>query len=186
MAVELNRYRFTVEEYDRMAEAGIFDEDSRVELIEGEIVEMAAMGPGHAASVRRVSKVFEHALGDVAQISTQCPVVLDARNKPEPDVALLRPRPDFYAAAHPSPDDILLVIEVSDSSLAADRTDKAQLYARAGVPETWILDLVHGFVYVYREPSEDGYLLIRTARRGDRVAPLASPEREFDVADLLG
>lgn len=186
MAVEFKRYRFTVDEYYRMAEAGIFDEDSRVELLDGEIIEMPPIGSGHADSVDASNLTLVRRFGDVARVRVQNPVRLDAHSEPEPDVALVRLRERPYREAHPGPEDVYLLVEVADTTLATDRRLKLPLYAKAGIPEILLVDLQNDAVHVHREPTPDGYRLVRTLRRGDRVAPLAFPDRDLHVADLLG
>ena len=186
MAVQLSRHRFTVDDYYRMARAGVLGEDDRVELIDGEVVDMPPIGPGHSSSVARIGKTFERALGDVALVWTQNPLRLDRYTEPEPDVALVRTRSDFYRSAHPGPDDILLVVEVADTTLAADRSIKMPLYARHGVPEAWLVDVRGDVIHVYRDPAADGYRVVSTYRRGDRLAPLAFADCVFEVSDLLG
>jgi Uma2 family endonuclease len=179
MAVQLTRRRFTVDEYYEMARAGILGEDDRVELIDGEIVEMPPIGPGHADSVDTIYQTLSRLFGDRAQIRSQNPIRLGPYNEPEPDFALLRRRPEGYRAAHPTPADVFLVIEVSDTTLATDRSIKMPMYARAGIAEAWLIDLQHGVVLVHREPGPDGY------RVGDRLSLLAFPDREIAVDDLL-
>jgi Uma2 family endonuclease len=186
MAVQLTRRRFTVDEYYEMARAGILGEDDRVELIDGEIVEMAPIGPGHAGGVEALHETLLRLFGDRAQVRAQNPIRLDPYNEPEPDLALVRRRPDSYRTAHPTPSDVFLVIEVSDTTLATDRGIKMPLFARYGIPEAWVIDLRHQVVLVHREPTPDGYRLISTARRGERLRPLAFPDREVAVDDLLG
>jgi Uma2 family endonuclease len=186
MAVRLTRRRFTVDEYYWMARVGILGEDDRVELIDGEIVEMAPIGPEHAGIVTQCTHRLLREFADLAQVRIQNPIRLDEYNEPEPDLALVRQRADFYRFAHPAPEDVLLVIEVADTTLAADRRHKMPLYGRAGIPEAWLVDLQHGVVYVHREPTADGYRVTQTVRRGERLAPLAFPDREIAVADLLG
>ncbi|MCI0345673.1 MAG: Uma2 family endonuclease [Chloroflexi bacterium] len=186
MALELRRHRFTVDEYYRMAEAGILNEDSRVELIDGEIVDMPPIGSHHGGSVDRSNEVFFRRFVDVAQVRVRNPVRLDMYNEPEPDLALLRRRDDFYRTAHPTPADVLLFVEVADSLLAEDRRTKLPLYARYAIREVWLVDLPNRVVHVYRDPAPDGYRLVQTARSGDRIAPLAFPDRDLDVAELLG
>lgn len=148
---------FTVEEYHRMAEAGILHEDDRVELIEGKIIQMAAVGSRHAACVKRLIKFLVREVGDLGVVGAQDPVVLPDSSEPEPDVVVLRPRDDFYAAGHPVPEDVLLLIEVSDTSFDYDRDVKVPLYARAGVPEVWIVDLVNEKIHVYSRPTDGSY-----------------------------
>jgi len=186
MAVLLTRRRFTVDDYHGMALAGILGEDDRVELIDGEIVEMAPIGPGHAATVGRCTERFGRRFADLAHVWVQNPIHLDAHNEPQPDLVLLRRRPDFYASALPTPPDVLLVVEVADTTLGIDRRVKLPLYARAGIPEAWLVDLQHRVLHVHREPTADGYRVTRTARRRERLAPLAFPDREIAVTDLLG
>ena len=186
MAVQLTRRRFTVDEYHGMARAGILGEDDRVELIDGEIVEMAPIGSEHAGSVNQLTLLLVRRFSRRAVITVQNPIRLDPHNEPQPDLALLRPRPDFYRSALPTPADVLLVIEVADTTLAADRDVKMPLYAHAGIPESWLVDLQHAVVLVHREPTANGYRVVTTARPGERLTPLAFPDRDLAVSDLLG
>jgi Uma2 family endonuclease len=186
MALQMARWRFTVDEYHRMAKAGILHEDDRVELIEGEIVEIPPIGPGHASSVDELNLVFVEALGRTAVVRVQNPVRLDKHNEPEPDIAIVRRRPGGYQRGHPEPSDILLIVEVGATSVALDRRVKLPLYARCGVPEVWLVDLRRGTIRVYRDPSPTGYRTARTVRRGERLAPLAFPDCALAVADILG
>ncbi len=186
MTVQVLRRRFTVDEYYLMAKVGILKEDDRVELIDGEIVEMSPIGSRHASAVKRLISLLSRHLGQRAIISAQDPVQLGEHSEPEPDIALLRPKPDFYADAHPGPSDVLLLIEVADSSLEYDREVKTPLYARAGIAEVWLVDLVGENLRVYRSPSPEGYREVRTARRGERLAPEALPELALSVNAILG
>jgi Uma2 family endonuclease len=186
MAVEYQRYRFTVDEYERMGEAGVFHEDSPVELLDGEIVLMPPIGSGHADSVDRWTDRFVLRFRDVARIRVQNPIRIAPHNEPEPDLALVRLPVGSYAERHPSAEEVLLVVEIADSSLGEDRRRKLPVYARAGIPEVWLVDLRNAVVHVYREPSAEGYRVVQSHRRGDRLAPLAFPDRDLDVADLLG
>ena len=186
MAVQLTRWRFTVDDYYAMAAAGILREGDRVELIDGEIVELAPIGPGHASVVDRISALFARLLGDRAHLRSQNPIRLDRYNEPEPDFAILRRQPDGYRNAHPSTEDVLLVVEVSDTTLATDRDVKMPLYAYFGMTEAWIVDVQHEVVAVFREPTPRGYRLVTPMRRGDSVRPLAFPDVEIAVDDLLG
>jgi Uma2 family endonuclease len=178
--------RFNVNEYHRMAAAGILHEDDPVELIEGEIVEMPPMGSIHAACVSRLDRLFARQAGDLAIVRVQLPVQLDEHSEPEPDLALVRLRPDFYAAAHPGPGDVLLVIEVADTTVRYDRTVKGALYARASIPEYWLVDLQRGHVDVRREPARGRYRTIRVFHRGERLTPQALPGIEIAVEAILG
>lgn len=186
MAMPLTHRRFTVDEYHRMAEAGILTEDDRVELLDGEIVEITPIGPRHAAVVARLADRFHRAVGSRAIVWTQNPVRLDRYAEPEPDGALLRPRPDFYADHHPTPDDILLIVEVAQASLPGDRTRKLPAYARAGVPEVWLINLETNLVEVYREPRPDGYAAREILTSADTVTVTALPRIEISVRDILG
>ena len=187
MAVTWMRRRFTLDEYHRMGETGILGANDRVELIEGEIVEMTPIGSRHAAAVGRIHHFFSARLADRALVWVQNPLVLAAHaSEPEPDIMLLAPRPDFYASGHPEPADVRLLVEVADSSLAYDRRMKVPLYARAGIAEVWLVDLGTGRVDVHRRPDAGGYADVSSPGRGELFAPLAFPEIAVTLADLLG
>lgn len=173
MNQEVYRRRFTAGEYHKMAEAGILREDDRVELIEGEISQMAPIGSRHAACVNQLNRLLVRGVGDEMIVSVQNPVRLDERNEPEPDLALLRARD--YRHSLPGPEDVLLLIEVSDTTLSYDRNVKLPLYARAGVPEAWIVDLANETVERHTEPSGDGYRLLRRSGKGAEVVSEAIP-----------
>ncbi len=179
-------HSFTVEEYHRMAEAGIFGEDDRVELIEGEVVEMAAIGSRHAACVDQLNRRFVLGGGDRVVVRIQNPLTLGDLSEPEPDVLLAAARPGGYAAAHPTAKDVLLIVEVSDSTLDFDDRVKVPLYARHGVREVWRVDLASETVAVHREPEGEGYRSTTTARRGDTLRPEALPDVEIPLAGLFG
>ena len=151
------RHRITAEEYHRMAEVGLLAPDARVELIEGEIIEMAPIGREHMSVVDQLTELFVHAAGNDAIVRVQGSVRLGSMSEPEPDLVLLRRRADFYRNELAGARDILLVIEVSDTTLRYDREVKVPLYARHGVPETWIVDLRHQRLLVYGEPNEGAY-----------------------------
>jgi Uma2 family endonuclease len=185
MTVQLRRRLFTVAEYHKMAEAGILSEDDRVELIEGEIVAMSPIGSRHAACVARLTAVFSRA-GRHAIVWVQNPIRLAEHSEPQPDLALLRPRADFYAEAHPGSEDVLLVVEVAETSAAYDREVKVPLYARYGIPEVWVVDPAGDSVEVYRHPSPQGYQDVQTLRRRESVAPLLLPEICLAVDVILG
>lgn len=177
--------RFTVAEYYRMAEVGILAPDERVELLDGEIIQVSPIGSRHAACVDRVNQLFIPARPR-AIVRVQGPIRLDDYSEPEPDLALLRPRADFYAMGHPGPADVFLIVEVMDTSAASDRTVKLALYARAGIAEVWLVDLNRGLVEVHRQPSAAGFGEILTFRRGQTVSPLAFPDLALDVDVILG
>jgi Uma2 family endonuclease len=179
------RRRFDVEAYYRMAEAGILGDRRRVELIDGEIIDMAAIGSPHAEVTNRLARLFSRALRDeVALGNMQSPLRLDAYNEPEPDLMILRPRAGGYRASHPNAADVLLLVEVSETSLAYDRGVKLALYARFGVPEVWIVDLPGSAVEVYREPKEGAYASRERLTDG-LLAPAVVPGVTVDVAGLL-
>ena len=186
MAVEILRRRFTVKEFHHMGEAGILTEDDRVELIDGEIVHMTPIGSRHAACVKRFIRLLTTAVGDRAIVAAQDPVVLGPDSEPQPDVALLRPRPDFYAGGHPGPEDVWLLVEVTDTTAPFDRTVKVPLYARAGIPEVWLVDLAAQSVEVYRRPSASGYAEVQRLTRGHRLTCGAFPDRSVTVDQVLG
>jgi Uma2 family endonuclease len=151
------RHRFTAEEYHRMAEGGLFGEDDRVELIEGEIIEMTPIGSRHAGTVKRLIRLLGQAVGSRAIVAVQDPLALGPRSEPEPDIALLHPRDDFYTTSHPGPADVLLLIEVAEASLRYDREVKIPLYARHAVPAVWLVDLAGRALTAHRQPAGDGY-----------------------------
>lgn len=185
MPVRLLKRHFTVEEYHRMAQAGILSEDDRVELVEGEIVEMVPIGSRHAACVGRLTALFS-AVQTGGIVWVQNPIRLGEHSEPQPDLTLLRPRGDFYASGHPGPQDVLLVVEVAETSADADREVKVPLYARAGIAEVWLVDLEQDVVDVFRDPSQEGYRTISQHRRGDSLAPAALPGIRLDVREILG
>jgi Uma2 family endonuclease len=186
MAAQPTRRPFTVAEYYRMGKAGILKHDERVELIEGEVIQMPPIGGPHASRVDRITRLFGRSLDEVAQIRVQGPLRLNDYTEPIPDVMLLRPRPDFYAAGHPTAADVRLLVEVADTSLAYDQRTKLPLYARHGVPEVWIVDVNRKNILVHREPSPTGYGMTETRQRGDPIAPSAFPQVSFAVDDILG
>lgn len=186
MSVEIAKRLFNVEEYERMVEAGILTEDDRVELIEGEIVEMSPIGSRHAACVKRLITLLAARVGASAILSVQDPVVLDDLSEPEPDVVLLRPRPDFYEHGHPRASDVLLLIEVSDTTLKYDRQIKMPLYARAGVREYWVINLQGDEIEIHAHPSGDAYQLVKRAGRGETVNSENVPGLALEVDSVLG
>ena len=185
MGGAVRRHHFTVAEYHRMGEVGLFFTGPRVELLGGEVVEMSPIGSRHAACVDKLAKVLGAVCGDVATVRSQNPVVLDDESELEPDVALLHPRDDFYASGHPEPEDIYLAIEVADSSLHFDRDAKAPLYAASGVPQLWIVDLKAGAIDVYDQPSAGAYQRVRRLLPGERLVLPLQEGRSLDVADVL-
>ena len=186
MSVQIVKRQFNVTEYNRMAETGILSEDDRVELIEGEIVEMSPIGSRHAACVRRLDALFNRRLGGMVQVSAQNPILLDDYSEPEPDIALLKPRSDFYAEAHPLPSEVLLVVEVADTSVEYDRQVKAPLYARAGIPEMWLVNLPEEMILVYTQPENGAYQNHRQFMQGDSFSSTTIPDLTLSIEDILG
>jgi len=185
MQIEAAKKRFTVTEYYKMADVGILAPRDRVELIEGEIIEMSAMGAGHAALVRRVSTLLMRVLDRRAAVGVQLPVYLDRFNEPEPDISVARLRSDFYHAKHPGPEDVFLLLEIADSSLDFDSGPKTAVYAAAAIPETWVLDLRGNTLLVYRDPSRHGYENTRSLGPGESISLLAFPDLKFGVREML-
>ena len=180
------KHRLTVEEYHRIGEAGIFHEDMRIELIEGELIDMAPIGSLHVATVNDLVAQFSLAIAGVAIISVQNPILLAPSTEPQPDITLLRCRQDSYRSALPGAADILLLIEVTDSSASYDRQVKIPLYARHGIPEVWLVDLQQKRLETYRHPDpETGeYRLLEQHRRGN-VHPLLLPSVVIELSRLL-
>ena len=186
MALQLPRRPFSVEEYERMIEAGILTANDRVELVEGEIVEMAAKGSRHASCVKRLTDLFYRHARQNAVVSIQDPVRVGDLSEVEPDVALLRPRDDLYSSAHPLPADVLLLVEVSDTTLAYDHGLKLALYARAGIPEVWVVDLPDDLIEVYALPKSGKYQDSREAHRGETIEARSVPSLALRVDNILG
>jgi len=186
MRAQVARRPFTTEEYHRMAEAGILSEDDRVELIEGEIVRMSPIGTRHSACVDRLNALFARRFHRRAIVRVQNPIVLSRWTEPQPDLTILRPREDFYAERHPRPPDVLLVVEVAETSGDYDRGTKLALYAAARVPEVWIVDVPGRAIEVYRGPALRAYRDRRRLVGTQRVAPGAFPRTAFRAADILG
>ena len=181
----IQRHRVTVDEYYRMAEAGVLAPDARVELIEGEIVDMAPMKSLHAATVGRLMRLLVRAVGERALATCQTPLRLSDRSEPEPDLIVLKPRVDEYLEAHPTAADVLLLIEVSETTLNYDRGIKVPLYARHSVAEVWIIDLENRLVPFFRHPSGEAYTDI-TATETPRPTPIgALPGVAIDLRGLL-
>lgn len=181
---EVTRRRFTVYDYHRMGEAGILHEDDRVELIEGEIVEMAAIGTRHFTCVNGLTRLLVRTVGDEAIVSVQNPVRLSESNEPQPDLAVIRARD--YRRSLPTPEDVLLLIEVSDTTLAYDHNTKLPLYAQASIPEVWIVDLTGETIERHTEPSGDVYRHTERARRGETLTSVALPDIAISVDAVLG
>jgi Uma2 family endonuclease len=177
---------FTLDAYHRLGELGVLDEDDRVELLDGQIVEMTPIGAAHAACVNRLNALLSRLLGSDTCVSVQNPVVLAERWEPHPDLAVLHRAGGLSGAWLPGPQDVLLVIEVADTSLERDRDVKIPRYAAAGIPEAWLVDLVGDSITVCRGPGPDGYREIGTVTRGDTLQPLRLPGVALSADEILG
>ncbi|MDZ8187855.1 MAG: Uma2 family endonuclease [Nostoc sp. ChiSLP02] len=186
MSVQLLRRKFTVEQYHKMVDSGILKEDDRVELIRGDIIEMSPISTKHAACVRRFNNMLGQRLGNRVILSVQNPVVLDNNSEPQPDVALLKPRDDFYANAHPQPQDIFLLIEVADSTIEYDREEKIPLYAQANIIEVWLVDINEKIVEVYQQPTAAGYQLMQKFGSSQTLSIKALSDVSITVNEILG
>jgi Uma2 family endonuclease len=181
----VQKYQWTVSDYHRMGGAGIFHEDSRVELIEGEIIDMAPIGSNHAGIVSYLTRQFGLAVGERAIVWPQNPIVLDKHSEPQPDMVLLAPRNDFYRNAHPRPADVLLIVEVSDSTLRYDRRIKIPLYARHGIPEVWLVDVEHEELSLFRKPAKGHYQDVIGPAPLGVTTPDQLPEVAVDLSGLF-
>ena len=179
------QHRFNVKDYYRMAETGVLRPDARVELLDGRIIDMSPIGPFHGGLVKRLSRIFNLKAKGRWIVSTQDPVRLDDHSEPEPDVMLLKPAADDYTGRHPQPDDVFLLIEVSDTTLEFDLGEKLPAYGRAGIAEVWIVNLNDATIEVYREPNFTGFGSKSVLRAGDLAKPLAFPDVTIDVDELL-
>ncbi len=179
------RHAVSAQEYVRMSEAGVFAPDARLELIEGEIIEMAPIGSPHAGAVKILNRFFVRLAGDLAIVSVQDPLIIGDRSVPQPDLALLRPRADSYSNSHPSAADVLLVVEVSDSTLRFDIETKIPLYARFGIAEAWVVDVQARVLRVFRDPGASGYRTSLVVSGGESVNALALPAVVVAVSALF-
>lgn len=177
--------RLSVEDYHQMAESGILEPGERVELVEGQIIQMAAKGTAHSAAVSRIEKLLRSRLGDQALLRFQDPIRLNDYSEPEPDVAVVHPNPIFYEDHHPTSSEVFLLIEVSDKTLKFDREVKSPAYARAGISEYWVLDVNAHKLHVYRLPSANGYQSETIMSEELTVAPLAFSECTIAIKEML-
>ncbi|MBD2595057.1 Uma2 family endonuclease [Nostoc spongiaeforme FACHB-130] len=186
MTVQLLRRKFTVQQYHKMIESGILTENERVELIRGEIIEISPIGTKHAACVNRLINLLVQLLGKRVIVAAQNPVELSDNSQPQPDVALLKPRDDFYAAAHPQPQDIFLLIEVADSTIIYDREEKIPLYAEANIIAVWLIDINEQVVEVYQQPTATGYQHIQKFAGGESLSIPGFPDVTITVNEIFG
>lgn len=179
------QHSFSVKDYYRMAETGVLRPDARVELLDGRIIDMSPIGPLHGGVTKYLNQLFSAAANGRWLTQVQDPVHLDDHSEPEPDLALLKPAADFYRRRHPQPEDVFLLVEVSDTTLTTDQEDKLPAYGRAGIPEVWIVNLNELTVEIYREPNFAGYASKTILRVGDHARLQAFPDTAVDVAELL-
>ncbi len=184
MTIQLTKKLITTDVYQKMIDAGIFGEDDRIELINGEIIEMSPINHNHAGHVKRINHLFHKLPGFNFIISIQDPIKISNTSEPEPDIAILKPSPDFYTTSHPTPKDILLIIEVADSSLEYDREVKLPIYANAGIPEYWIVNLQDARIEVYKKPGKDDYKLRELFYESDNIQ-LSELGLEINVNTIL-
>jgi Uma2 family endonuclease len=186
MAVDVARRRFTISEFEKMIRKGVFEEDERIELIDGEIVEMSPLELPHMVCVSRLNLWFTSRLGQTALVWVQNAIRMPNNTRPQPDIVLLKWRDDFYAGKHPTERDVLLMIEVAASSLSYDRKIKGPRYAAAGIPEYWIVNLPKSIVEVYSGLNQDRYESVRTAGRGESLPLPNGLEGSISVDDIFG
>jgi Uma2 family endonuclease len=169
-----------------MSEVGILTEEDRVELIKGEIVEMSPIGLKHAAIVNRLNQLFHRKLSDLVLVSIQNPIQLTNNSEPQPDVALLKPRADFYETKTPEVKDIFAIVEVADTTIIYDREIKIPLYAENGITEVWLIDVSDRSLTIYRQPTQTGYQITQTLTREESLSLLAFPEVTMNVTEIFG
>ncbi len=183
-AIHLRRHQFTVSEYHEMDESGLLTADKPTELLDGEIFDMSPINSLHAAAVKRLNRLLSRLLGDSVLLSVQDPIRLSDNSEPQPDIAVLRFRDDYYANEHPTPADVLLIIEVADSTIYKDRNVKMPLYALAGIPEAWLVDLGNQTVEVFMQPQSGNYADTQTYALGESIRSAIVPQ--VAVRSILG
>lgn len=184
-SVQLAHHLFTVADYHRMLESGVLNEDSQVELLNGEIIKMSPIGKRHSARVNRLNKLLSTELDPALVIGVQDPIQLDDYSEPQPDLSVLKARDDFYESAPPLPADVLVLIEVADSSAAVDREVKLPAYAQAGVAEVWLVDLTKDRIEVHSNPHNGVYQEVRIVQRGQEVISTTLPQLKLKADDIL-
>ena len=179
------RRTLTVDEYHKMGDAGVLRPEDRVELIEGEMIEMAPIGARHFAMVNKLCALLVTAVGKNGIVSIQNPIVLPPRNEPQPDLAILKPRRDYYESQLPNAQDVLLLIEVADTTLEYDRDAKIPTYAQHAIPEVWLVNVQLNTLSIFLDPSPKGYRRLLTPRHGDLVVPHLLPTVQLAIAEIL-
>jgi Uma2 family endonuclease len=179
------KHRLSVKDYYRLAESGVLDPDARVELLDGEIIDMSPIGPFHGGVTNFLMELFASASKGRWITAVPGPVRLHDHSEPQPDLMLLKPSPNYYRTQHPRPEDVFLLVEISDTSLEKDQGKKLPAYARAGIPEVWIINLNELTIEVYRQPHFAGYASKAILQPGDKASPQRFPDVMVDVAELL-
>jgi Uma2 family endonuclease len=179
------KHRFTVDQYYKMGEVGILGLEQRTELIEGEIIEMSPIGTKHAACLSKLADALHDRARNLALVRQQNPIRLSDQSEPQPDIAVVKERQDYYLESHPIPTEIFLLIEVADSTLKYDRNVKVPLYAKAGIPELWIANLEAQVFEVYRQPNETGYQQVQIYGKGAIINLLMLPDVAIAVDDIF-
>jgi Uma2 family endonuclease len=179
-----SRHKLSAEDYHRMGQAGILGDNNRVELVEGELIDMAPIGSLHASVVSTLSMFFARQVGDLAIVSTQNPVSLPPDSEPQPDLLLLKPRLDRYRNALPTAADVMLLVEVADTTSKYDREIKLPMYARQGIAEVWLIDLKSGTIEIYREPSSKGYRKLLRPERSDTIAAALLGDVRLPITEI--
>jgi Uma2 family endonuclease len=179
------RHKLSVSDYYRMGDAGILNEDDRIELIEGELIDMAPIGSRHVAAVMRLTHVLTQVVSNQAYVSVQNPLLLSGHSVPQPDFLVLKRRTDFYSDGLPKPEDVYWLIEVSDSTIDYDRKTKLPLYAQHGIPEVWIINLNNLSLERYSQPNETGYGHCETLDKTGKISPTALPDVVINLSRIL-
>jgi Uma2 family endonuclease len=185
VTLTLTRRQFTVHDYARMRETGILTEDDRVELLDGEIYVMSPIGPLHVAMVNKLNKLLTQLVGESGIISIQNPIQLDDYSEPQPDIAILNPRDDYYTGALATPDDVLLIIEIADTSLDYDRDEKLPRYAAAHISEVWIIDVNKQIIEQYTQPTRGEYTQLHKALFGTTITATTLPALQLTTDQLF-
>lgn len=186
MAVQVTRWQFTADDYERMVETGILGKDDRVELIDGEVIAMSPIGPPHAGIVNRLNAFLNRQLTNTAIVSVQNPIRLNDYSEPQPDLAVLQLKDDYYAQAHPTPADILLLVEVAGSSFEYDSEEKMPRYAQDAIPEVCLIDVDHQTVTQYAHPSIVGYSYQMKLARGQMLVAQTITGLEIEINAIFG
>lgn len=186
MSIQVLKRRFTVADYHKMAEIGVFKADEKNELVDGEIIVISPIGKRHAACVSRISELFFSRLATVASVRVQNPIILDDFSEPQPDIVLVKRRSDFYEARHPQTTDIFLLVEVADTTIDFYLSVKIPLYCQNGIQEVWLVDLNQNCIRMYRTPTSNGYQLIQLLEAEQILTLSAFPKNQINVKEILG